>query len=306
MKNALILIASAAFLLAGCAKVQVDGTDADMVSVTFAAVLVPEGTRAAIDEDGEAAEVNHWVLEVRDAQNELFYEVERDVAAGTLQQVYDLKLFKNQSYTLQFWADTKDTYDTSDLTAVSIVGTGGWAANLDSRDAFSANVEYESGMASESKNVTLRRPFGQLNIITTDLADLKAEVEESAYDKYAPNSLQVEVKVPTTFNVQTQTAGDASETLCLTADQIYGNWSNPGAETTLFMDYIFATADDADVLEIGFSFISNQQEISYGFNNIPLQRNYRTNIKGQLMSNDSEWTVVIDPLWNTPEYDEDL
>ena len=295
MKKALLLLASAALLFAGCAKEQIAGGEADgsQVTVTFTTNLTAEGSKATLDNDGHAAKVNHWVLEVRDAQNDLFIREERDVTAGTLQQTYELKLFKNQSYTLQFWADTKGAYNTADLTAISTVGS---VANVDSRDAFSANVEYTS-LVSESKSVTLYRPFAQLNIITLDLDELKTQVIEAAYEKYAPSALKVVAEIPTTFNVQTQTAGEASEQT-LTAAASYANFLAGNPETTLFMDYIFASKEAADVVNIAFDFTSNSQPVAYNFTNIPLQRNYRTNIKGQLLSNDSEWNVTIEPEWD--------
>lgn len=305
MKKYLLLLASAVLLFAGCAKERIASGEADddQVMVTFSAGLTTEGTKAVVDGDGNGAKVNHWVLQVRDADNALFYKEERTVTAGTpeaLVQTYELKLFKNQSYTFQFWADTKGAYNTGDLTAIS---KSALTANADSLDAFSANVNYTS-LVSESKNVTLKRPFAQLNIITCDLADLKSKVVPETYAKYAPTSLQVKASVPTTFNVQTQTAGTAAEQT-LTATASYADFLAGAAETTLFMDYIFASASEADVVAVDFSSQSEKNSISYNFTNIPLRRNYRTNIKGQLMSNDTEWTVTIDPIWDTPEYVEE-
>ena len=302
MKKYLLLLASAALLFAGCAKeeqIAVTETDGDQVTVTVTAGLTPEGTKAAADNDGNAAKVNHWVLQVREG-DDLFYKEERDVTAGTTQQTYELKLFKNQTYTLLFWADTKGAYTTNDLRAVSVVGS---VANTDSRDAFSASVVDYTSVVSESKTITLTRPFAQLNIITNDLEALKKEVLN--YEKYKPSDLKVVATVPTTFNVQTQTAGEATEQT-LTATASYADFLLGKPETTLFMDYIFASKENADIHNIDFSFTSNNQPVSYEFKNIPLQRNYRTNIKGQLMSNDSEWTVVIDPIWTAPEYTEEL
>ncbi|MBP9986928.1 MAG: hypothetical protein KBT44_03265 [Bacteroidales bacterium] len=295
MKKYLLLIASAALLFAGCQKEQVAGTkdDGSQVTVTFTTNLAPEGTKAVADNDGNAAKVNHWILEVRDAQNDLFITEERDVAAGTTQQTYELKLFKNQTYTLMFWADTKGAYNTTDLTAVSRTSM---TANADSLDAFSAKVDYTSLM-SESKNVVLKRPFGQLNIITTDLDELVAEVKDTTYAKYAPSDIKVVATVPTTFNVKTQTAGDAAEQT-LTAVASYAPFSAGASETTLFMDYILASKETADVVDLKFSLTSKSQPVEYDFTNIPLQSNYRTNIKGRLMSNDSQWTVTIDPIWS--------
>ena len=307
MKKILFTLAFMALLLTGCQKEKFEGSSdngGETIEVSFTAMLEKaEATRAVADNDGHAANVNHWVLQVYEAgeNGALFYEEKRDVTAGTLTQTYELKLFKNQSYNLLFWADTKDSYNTADLRNVT---TADLVANKDSRDAFSASVPYTS-LVSESKNVTLTRPFAQLNIITCDLDELKAKVYMPyTYLKYIPKNLQVVATIPTTFNVMTQAAGTAEEKE-LTADVCYGGEEKFGAgalETTLFMDYIFASKATADIKNIQFSFKSNENDISYAFANIPLQRNYRTNIKGKLMSNDSEWTVTIDPEWETPDY----
>ena len=307
MQKILVALAFVALLLTGCQKEKFEGysdNGGETIEVSFTAMLEKaEATRAVADNDGHADNVNHWVLQVYEAgeNGALFYEEKRDVTAGTLTQTYELKLFKNQSYNLLFWADTEGAYNTTDLRAVSTVGS---VANKDSRDAFSASELNYKSEVSESKSITLTRPFAQLNIITCDLDELKAKVYMPyTYLKYIPKNLQVVATIPTTFNVQTQEAGTPTSKT-LTADVCYGGEEKFGAgalETTLFMDYIFASKATADINNIQFSFKSNNNDISYDFANIPLQRNYRTNIKGNLMSNDSEWTVTIDPEWNTPE-----
>jgi len=302
MKKLLFVLSAAALLFAGCAKemLQVNGESGEQTTVTFTVNASGAASKASLDNDGAAANVNHWVMEVRDAQNDLFYRDEKDATAGVLTQTFTFKLFKNQTYNIQFWADTKGSYNTDDLTAVSTVGTVG---NLDSRDAFSANVVYKSERA-EAVSVTLRRPFAQLNIVTTDLAAMKATAT-TAYGKYAPTDLVVIATVPTTFNVKTQEAG-AAEPQVITADASYADFAAGAAKTTIFMDYIFASASEKDLVDILFSCKSNGNEIEYTFPSIPLQRNYRTNINGDLFSNTTKWTVTIDPTWYTPEYNVDF
>lgn len=305
MKKVLLLLASAALLIVGCNKelVQSSPEDAETVDVSFSAALdnTERLTRAVADNDGNAAKVNHWVMEVRDAHNDLFIRQEKDADEGVLEQTFSFKLFKNQTYSIQFWADTKGAYVTEDLTAISAVGS---VANVDSRDAFSANVEGYKSEKSEAKSITLYRPFGQLNIITTDLKDMKSQVVASAYAKYVPVDLKVVASIPTTFNVQTQQAGSSTEQT-LTAVTSYADFLAGAAKTTLFMDYIFASKDENDIVNFAFSFLSDGNEIAYDFTSIPMRRNYRTNIMGQLLSNDSQWTVTIAPAWNgeiNPEY----
>ncbi len=305
MKKALLLLASAALLIVGCNKelVQSSPEGTETVEVSFSAALdnTERLTRAVADNDGNAAKVNHWVMEVRDAHDDLFIRQEKDADEGVLEQTFSFKLFKNQTYSIQFWADTKGAYVTEDLTAISTVGS---VANVDSRDAFSANVEGYKSEKSEAKSIILYRPFGQLNIITTDLKDMKFQVVASTYGKFAPADLKVVASIPTTFNVQTQEAGPATEQT-LTAATSYADFLAGAAKTTLFMDYIFASKDENDIVNFAFSFLSDGNEIAYDFTSIPMRRNYRTNIMGQLLSNDSQWTVTIAPAWDgeiNPEY----
>lgn len=41
---------------------------------------------------------------------------------------------------------------------------------------------------------------------------------------------------------------------------------------------------------------------AFTFENVPFQRNYRTNIYGNLLTAPAEFNVVIDPIFNTPDY----
>lgn len=317
MKKYLLLIASAALLLAGCQKEQFAGgkADGEMVEVTFTASIPGTMTKAAIDEDGAAACINHWIMEVRDASGNIFNRQEKDGSVGDKTQTFTVRLVKNHTYDFSFWADTKGAYNTDNLTAVSYVDH---VANKDSRDAFSCNKHYTSS-ASEAVEAELKRPFGQLNIITTDLAELwntinwttgdvtNANGAVAEYAAFAPADLVVKAKFPTVFNVKEQTCGQPStETIVLTADKIYelkNEYTSHEAKSTMFMDYIFASAATKDVIDFDFHFVSNGQSINHVFTAIPIQRNYRTNIVGNFLSNEADWTVTVNPEWNTPDYD---
>jgi len=300
MKKVFLLISSALVLmLSGCVKeVATNENSGEEVSVSFSMSLPEVSTKATADGDGAAVKVNHWIMEVRDAQNDLFIRQEHDAKEGVKSHTFKFNLFKNQTYTLQFWADTKGAYVTADLTAITASDAIG---NKDSRDAFSANVSYKCER-SESKTITLYRPFAQINVITTDLESMKGQVKtEAVYMKYIPKDLKMTATVPSTFNVQTQTASALTKTT-VTAEKCYADFKAAASATTIYMDYIFASADEKDVVDMAFCFKSNSVATSYDFTSIPLQRNYRTNIKGNLMSEDAEWVVTIDPTWSEPEY----
>ena len=304
MKKIFLLIASSVLLLAGCtkeSKLSDAVVEGETVTVKVMAQLenaVP-ATRASWDNDGNGAKVDHWILEVYDAQGMLFDRQEKENQTG-LTNSFEVILVKNQTYEFAFWADTKGAYKTDDLHAVAVNYT---KVGLDSQDAFFADEDDYVSKKSETVNVTLRRPLAQLNIVSLDFKKIYEQMEKAGttgdYDKFCPVDLELKGDIYNKFNVLDSTVSDKkSSTFSL--DSCYANYMAHKDTTTIYMCYGFAAADK-EIYNLGFSFKSNSVPIEYGFNNIPMQRNYRTNIFGNLLSNDSEWNVVIDPVWETPD-----
>ena len=296
MKKYLLLLASAALLFAGCAKEQIAASvdDGESVEVTVSAQLQnAEQTKASWDNDGNGAKVDHWIMEVYDAQGVLFDRQEKTDQSG-LTNSFTVVLVKNQSYKFAFWADTKDSYNTEDLRAVKTMSR---KAGKDSRDAFFAEVDYTSSK-SETITAQLHRPFAQINIVTLDLAKIYAQMTAAGtigdYAKFIPSILKLAGETYNQFNVLTGEVSDV-QTYELNLASSYADYSAHAAQTTIFMDYGFASADK-EIKDLVFTFISNGVEISYDFTNIPIQRNYRTDIKGDLLSNDTTWEVEIVPI----------
>ena len=304
MKKIFLLIASSVLLLAGCTKEsKLSDTVAEGETVTVKVMAQLENavpaTKASWDNDGNGAKVDHWILEVYDAQGMLFDRQEKENQTG-LTNSFEVILVKNQTYEFAFWADTKGAYKTDDLHTVAVNYT---KVGLDSQDAFFADEDDYVSKKSETVNVTLRRPLAQLNIVSLDFKKIYEQMEKAGttgdYDKFCPVDLELKGDIYNMFNVLDSTASDKkSSTFSL--DSCYANYMAHKDTTTIFMCYGFAAADK-EIYNLEFSFKSNSVPIEYGFNNIPLQRNYRTNIFGNLLSNDSEWNVVIDPVWETPD-----
>ena len=306
MKKALLLLASAALLFAGCAKEQVSATadDGQTVEVTVSTqILGGRQAKASWDGDGNGACVNRWVMEVYDVDGVLFDRQVKTNQSG-LYNSFKLTLIKNQSYKFAFWADTENSYDVSDLRAVKTVST---VAGLDSRDAFFVEKDYTSSK-SETISAQLTRPFSQINVVTRDLNKIYKQMEKagttSDYAKFIPVELKLKGKIYNQFNVLTGEVSEEAEAT-LTLAECYANYAQHKDSTTIFMDYGFAAAGK-ELKNLTFSFKSNGETVSYDFANIPLQRNYRTNISGNLLSNDATVNVEIVPIWEKPDYEEEL
>ena len=305
MKKALLLLASAALLFAGCAKEQTVVTEGngDTVEITVNAQLLnEEQTKASWDNDGNGAKVDHWIMEVYDAQNKLYDRQEKTGQSG-LTNTFNLILIKNQSYTFAFWADKQGSYKTEKLTEIQTVST---VAGLDSRDAFFAKKDYTPDMGT-TISAKLYRPFAQINVVTLDLNKIYTQMSTDGtageYSKYIPKDLKLSCQAYSKFDVLTGTASEAQST-DLTLASCYADFSAHTEKTTIFMDYLFADTEK-EPKDFTFSFKSNEVAINYNFANIPLQRNYRTNLSGNLLSNDATVNVEIIPIWETPDYEEE-
>ncbi len=315
MKKFLFILSAAALLLVGCAKEQLsNGVDGGMVSAIFTASLDNSvATRAAVDGDGAAANVNRCIMEIYYG-DELFArqyaKVENKVATFTAQVV------SNRKYTVAFWADKVDAtteaglqvdkyYTTTSLKEIAI--NGNYIGNDDARDAFYHVGEYTVAQAGSSfgggdEKILLKRPFAQMNVITTDW-DKAASVTG-----LAPEKVKVTLKNPMVkFNAVTKEASADAGTASLiyTADVYVAPASTgtaPANEKTLSMDYIFAS-EDKTVIDIDWKALHGSDvNVKHSFAAVPYQRNYRTNIKGALLTTQGQWTVTVDPIWGDPDY----
>jgi len=300
----MILFASAAMLFAGCAKEKFSIAECDgvLTDVTFSAVMQSAGSKAVADNDGMAANVNRCILEVYygdDLFTRMYAPVNSQKKAS-----FTLQLVSNRTYKLAFWADcvddpsgevgiATDKYYTTNaeggLQAVALNGT--YLGNGDARDAFAFSGDYTVEQGGSSFDVTLTRPFAQINVITTDVATVKKVTSAK------PEKVDVTIKnAVAKYNVLAGTAVENS-TADLNYEASLYNWDATKSECTLSMDYIFAENEKA-VVDIDWKAKkTNNADVAHSFTSVPYQRNYRTNIKGALLTTTGKWNVTVDPIW---------
>lgn len=324
MKKILTLIALATMIFTGCSKndMQQDFSSENgetLQKVTFKVDIPNEtqstvSTKAVDDGDGDADYVNRCIMEIYYG-DKLF--ARKYAKVSSLTATFNLQIPANRTYTVAFWADYVDAagsepteselqvdkfYVTDSeygLKAVSIKGTH--VGNDDKRDAFFHCNSYTvaqggSSFGDNTNPIVLKRPFSQINVITTDLQSFK-QVPEAL-----PSHVDVKLKnVYRAINLLSGELSDASDlsyvsTLYNVPDPI-GDYTN----ATLSMDYIFAPTDKSAVDIDWKATKSGDSDIVYAFTNIPYQRNYRTNIKGNLLTSVGTWNVTIDPIWDGSE-----
>ena len=317
MKKTVFILFAAALAFAGCNKSVEEGAG-ETVSASFQ-ISTEMTTKATLDGDGQGVNVNRFIMEVwhvtgsgASQVSELYTRQVKygtQITAGTnisnpAKTNFTVSLVKGQDYDLLFWADKGDDqgadvyYNTSDLHNVVL---GAYTGNDDRRDAFSQCVTLINVTSDPSTSVQLERPFAQLNIITQDIDDIEAN---SGTVKVVPDLISVAFTAPTVFNVKTQ---EASASAAFTSN-VAPYYSTVGSQTehyTLSMDYILASKNQQDVKDVELTAKKNSTVLNtQTFSNIPLQRNYRTNILGNLLTTTGVFTVETAPVWASPENNE--
>ena len=298
-----------ALALTACQKEEFGGNEAEGI-YTFEVSADNIATKAAIDRDGNGTAVNRFIMEVYLAKTTgelvlLDRQVKAPTAASPKSTSFNLTLIKDQEYKVLFWAD-KGTdamgdlyYKTTDnLQNVSFLEAAR-KGNNDALDAFSKMevITRAESKAGFSKSVKLTRPFGQVNFITTDIPAINALTGGSAF---LPTDVKVSYTTCTGFNVLTQT-GTGSEAIEYTAP-VYSAMdpaTNP-AKYTLSMDYMLTATSDRETRNlVKLTALANGYELTtVEVANYPVQRNYRTNIIGKILTGDVTFNITIDPIYD--------
>ena len=314
MKKTVFILFAAALAFAGCNKSVEEGAG-EKVSASFQ-ISTEMTTKATLDGDGQGVNVNRFIMEVwhvtgsgASQVSELYTRQVKygtQITAGTnisnpAKTNFTVSLVKGQDYDLLFWADKGDDqgadvyYNTSDLHNVVL---GAYTGNDDRRDAFSQCVTLINVTSDPSTSVQLERPFAQLNIITQDIDDIEAN---SGTVKVVPDLISVAFTAPTVFNVKTQEAS-ASAAFTSNVAPYYSTVGSQAEHYTLSMDYILASKDQQDIKDVTLTAIKTSDVLNtQTFSSIPLQRNYRTNILGNLLTTTGVFTVETAPVWASPE-----
>lgn len=222
-----------------------------------------------------------------------------------------MKLVKGQTYSFAFFAHADGApYAFNAGTKLSecnftvtdnYTGTA-CVSNAENRDAFYATLtDYE--VTSATTEVELHRPFAQLNFGTDDLAAAEAA-------GIIPGQSMVTVKqVATSFNLSTGKAAtddavDATFALAarptekLVVDKEY-DWMAmnyflvPNNEANVDVEMTVKTADKNGTA---------REDVVVPVNSVPVKKNHRTNILGSLFTQEGNFKVIIEPAFDTPDY----
>lgn len=286
-------------------------------TITFTATLPADLQSRAFGDGTQTKDLHYAIYEA--GTKTLVFASEGGVPQATLVKIDEKNfslsadLVKGKSYDFVFWADaTGNNFYTFDPASQSVsINYDNLVANDDTRDAFFQTVKDINVTGSASYNVELRRPFAQLNILTDDIAKVTAtgttlgDITVSVSDAYS------------TIDLFTgETADLKGAPVSFTAPRAEGETVsvNGKAYDVLSMNYILT----GSVIENG-NVQTAQKELfdvtvdindnagtklqTINVSNVPVQRNYRTNIYGSLLTNSLDFDIVVVPDFYDPSND---
>ena len=280
-----LLIAVAAFgmLMTACLKDEVAqpvGGEESIVTFTVEAPVM--ATRA----HGDGLTATDLTVLVYQRGGDLLFEKEAEMVG--LKATVELPFVNGMEYDLVFWAEAENSPYALNKANKSVTYTDAAAlvGNSEAYDAFYAYVnDIPEITGPVTRKVELKRPFAQLNIITNDAADAAKS------DLVVKNVKVVVKKGYTAF------------------DFVTGNGINQGAvtfgtvakqsDTTLAVNYLF-TGGEKSLVDVEFTYTDVNNKLGTAgltkeYAAVPVQRNYRTNIVGSLLTSEGKFNIEILP-----------
>ena len=311
MKNVLfstVAMSALVLMATSCADDQTSDLKAGAEStVTITAQLPGDmGTRAFAD--GTKATELHYAVYEKGTTTRLAVCKKADGTKGQLegtatmtglQTTISLQLTTGKEYDFVFWADAPggNVYTFNSENQTVTVNYANAENNTDNLDAFFGQKKALKVSGNMSISQELRRPFAQINIGTDDF-------DAAAAAGYTVSESTIGVATYSTLNLLSEEVSDPVTATFVkkpipTEDSKFS--VNSKDYKYLSMSYVLVPKDK-ETVDIAFDYTLTNRT----FTNVPVQRNYRTNIFGSLLTNTADFNVVIAPRFNDPDYNHNV
>ncbi|MBO5216684.1 MAG: hypothetical protein J6B41_02915 [Alistipes sp.] len=295
MKKILLMAVAAIGLLAtSCSKDEVAQPVVEKSTVTFTVEAPMMATRAL--GDGTTAVDLSWAVYAADGTYLEALSGSKAGAFSSLKANVEIELVNGKEYAVIFWAQAPDAPYTFKKADKKVTVADALTSNKEAYDAFYKYETIAEVSGPRTQTIVLTRPFAQLNIATADTA------------KAADGGLvvaQTKVVVPAykTLNLVDGSVADEAERTYAMADILTGETIAVGGKTydLLSMNYLLVNAKELETVK--FTVKNGTFEEEFTYNNVPLQRNYKTNIIGNLLTSTYDFTIEIDPIFAEPNYE---
>ena len=266
------------------------------------------GTRAI--SDGTGATQLSWA--VFNDQGELIHSkaTKNDVEDLLSDEGYSMyiSLAKGQTYRVAFWAQNPEceAYTISDDMKVTIDYTG--INNDELRDAFTAVTEPFTVDGDNVISVVLRRPFAQVNVGAYPW-DMQYAAESGLTVTKSAAKIEGVANVINLFDGSVEGSVDVEYTLNAIPEEDLKVDVDENGEAEIYeylsMSYLLAdTTPSSHKMSFTFTDESETAQAPFiysGLEFVPIQRNWRTNIVGQILTGDISFNIKIDPIYENEQ-----
>ena len=302
MKKLLIFASAAiATLFAGACQREEGSSAAEEVSVNLSLQLPAQVETKAIAK-AELTDVVYYEIWNSDFSKKL-YPLEGQapayVAVSNCQATLDITLVSAQTYNFIFWAQNQNcgAFNVTDLKSVkvdySVISAAG---NQDKFDAFYA-VKKIAVTAPINENVTLKRPFAQLNFGADAMTTIFGNVNVGL------SSVKLS-SLATQFNTISGVGEGEIKDVVFNANGIVTTEAlevSGKSYTWVSMNYVLMQAQQS-VAQVDAEFnLGMDVPVKHSIPSVPLKKNHRTNIVGNLFTADAELSIVVEPTFAQPD-----
>ena len=288
------LLAGVAMLFTACQDEEVKAVVDGDTTVAITAQL-PTGVSTRAYADGTTATKLTYAIYETGQTTPL---ITGNATFDDLKTTVNVRLVNGKTYDMLFWAQADGAPYTFEPTTQKV--TVNYTAPVgqdEKRDAF-FKAETLTVNGTIDKTIQLKRPFAQLNVGAQDFDAAKTAGFEAT---------QTTVKVDnvyTTLNLLNGTVeGETSVTYIAAAlpTEDFPVRLTPAAKY-MSMDYLLV-ADDKALTNVTFTATNGTHNVERLYTNVPVRRNYRTNIYGNILTEEANFNIEIVPGFETPDYD---
>lgn len=301
MKKLILFALAATMLLAGSCQKDGGVKEGDASEVTISIDLPMDLSTKAIGDGTTATELYYGVFNQKGEYIASLAQTSVLPVVGKTATL-DLKLVRNYTYSIVFWAQAPGAPYTFDPETGEVTVDYAGDANDEPRDAFCKLHTFKvPDQATFEETVVLTRPFAQINFGSSDFAQIdelglgmeSTVVISGLADTYSILGGTISGDASTELELNTVPAQfDPAETLVVNGQE-YGYVS---------MNYVLAPQEVKELANVHATFAYNGQEVQLDVPNVPFQRNYRTNIIGTFFTDEVTFTIVVDEAFNQPDF----
>ena len=287
----LVAIAAAVFATSCTNDLLDEGVKGNTVALT---ISTPELATRAFGDGATATHLYYAIYEGGTLLTEISKIDTHEELVGGQKTVY-LTLAQGLEYEMIFWAGSPEGFDTLynvDFAAKTMtLQPAALTSQNENLDAFYTRLTGRTIENLEGTTVELKRPFSQLNISVSN-----EDLEAARKANLVVGKTLVKVTTPTVLDLVSGEATGATEVTYALADAANVAAYPKAGYHQLAMNYLLANASKS-LVNVTFSYTREGSDTVINtreFGNVPVQRNYRTNIYGDLLTKSTGFNVEIE------------